>query len=85
MAKFANSPLFAALLAALVVVAIALLMSRRQGRPTNASEKARLLNACLGDGRMVRRLVALEKQKNPRLSSSEATSNALASIHRDNS
>ena len=42
-----------------------------------------LLSACRGDEALAKRLIALEKKKNPNISDKEASQRALAAYRRD--
>jgi hypothetical protein len=76
----------AIVLGLIALLAVAWLAPGRKSKvPPGPSEREQLLYLCLGDKRQMRRLVALEKQKTPGISTREAISRALALVQRDNS
>jgi hypothetical protein len=75
-------PVIALLL--LVVLLLAPFVRLRTRSPAPPTPRQRLLHACLGDKRQVRRLVNLERAKQPGLSRQEAILRALDAIQRDN-
>jgi hypothetical protein len=69
---------------ATVVLFSAWYLSRRSRRGELANPKQRLLRMCLGDKKMVRRLVALEMDRIPGVYGRKAILRAIDSLRRDN-
>lgn len=71
-------------LAGLVVLTAWLLARPRRSRPGNLTPKEKLLRACLGDRKLMKRLIQAEKQKDPACRTALAVSRALEALRRDN-